>query len=48
MPKYIVDLEADGFLNKDEMEEWCDEFIRDQLHGSAIYATITKIEEDND
>lgn len=47
MPQYVVNLNLDGYDTKEEMEEACDEFIREQLNqGSATYAEIYKLKFD--
>lgn len=45
MPKFIVDLNLDGYESEEEHVEACKQFIEEQLDFSANYITVTLLED---
>ena len=45
--KFIVDLDLDGYENKDEMREACKEFIMESLDFSGSSVTVEDYSEDD-
>ena len=43
MAKFMVELWLDGYDSEEEMENACEEFIREQLDFSASSVKITKM-----
>lgn len=42
--KFLIDLNMDGYLSREEEQEACKEFILDQLDFSASYVKILWME----
>lgn len=46
MPRFIVDLQLDGYDTEEEMNDACEEFIYEQLNFTASYVKIERIKND--
>lgn len=46
MPTFIVDLELDGYADREEMAKACKTFIEEQLNFSASSVKVERFEQD--